>query len=91
MERKYKTVNGIKVKLIDEKTRKIIDRAGDIDAQVRAASRLGVLDREFYEKLIRGLRSDKFLKFVLMFGIYCSYGLVYYEMGILATCTIFGF
>ena len=89
MERKYRTVNGIKVKLVDEKTRKIIERAGDIEAQVKAADRLGVLDRDFYNKLLRGLRSDRFLKSVVTLGLYFSYGLLYYELGLLAICTIF--
>jgi len=89
VERKYRTVNGIKVKVVDEKTRKIIERAGDIEAQVKAADKLGVLDREFYNKLLRGLRSDRFLRGVVALGLYLSYGLLYYELGILAIYTIF--
>ena len=50
-ERRYKTVNGIKTKEIDEATRKIIERAGNIDQQIMKAAELKVLDEKHYKRL----------------------------------------
>jgi hypothetical protein len=49
-------VNGIKTKRIDENTRKIIERAGDVEAQVLKAHDIDVLDREHYKKINRALK-----------------------------------
>ena len=60
-----KTVNGIKVKDVDERTRAIISRAGDIEEQVLKTIELDVLDKEFYSKFFNGLRRKGEIKQVL--------------------------
>lgn len=54
--RRYKTVNGIKTKEIDEATRKVIERAGNIDAQFMKAAELNVLDEKHYKKIFPVLK-----------------------------------
>ena len=52
-----KTVNGIKTKEIDERTRKIIERAGTIDQQILKAAKLKVLDEDHYKKILPVLKN----------------------------------
>ncbi len=76
------TVNGIKVKKVDEKTRKQIERAGDIAAQVCKAAELNVLDTKHYDEVIRGLnQTPKFRKMILLISMYCIYGFSLLTLG----------
>jgi len=76
------TVNGIKVKEVDEKTRKQIERAGDIAAQICKAAELNVLDTKHYDEVIRGLnQTPKFRKIVMMISMYCIYGFSLLTLG----------
>lgn len=76
------TVNGIKVKEVDEKTRSIIARSGDIAAQVCKAAELNVLDTKHYDGVIRGLKQNqKFRKIIVMISLYCIYGFSLLNIG----------
>ena len=76
------TVNGIKVKDIDEKTRSIISRSGDIAQQVRKASELNVLDENHYKGILRGLKKDpKFKKMIMLISLYGIYGFSLLNIG----------
>ncbi len=69
------TVNGIKVKEVDEKTRSIISRSGDIAEQVIKASELNVLDEAHYKGILQGLKkAPKFKQMILLISMYCIYG-----------------
>lgn len=77
-----KTVNGIKVKEIDEKTRAIISRAGGIEAQILKARELNVLDVDHYTKVIKGLKQDpKFRKTITLISLYAIYGFSLLNIG----------
>ena len=68
---RYKTVNGIRlIAPVDEKTRKSIERSGDLVAQVKKAETLGLLDKKHYEKLIKAYKM-----FVLLSYAICYVGL----------------
>ena len=83
------TVNGIKVKEVDEKTRKQIERAGDLAAQICKAAELNVLDTEHYDKVIQGLNQNpKFRKIVIMISMYCIYGFSLLTLGNYALCML---
>jgi len=76
------TVNGIKVKEVDEKVRKQIERAGSIEKQVMKAMELNVLDTSHYTGVIRGLRKNpKFGKLILLISMYCIYGFSLVNIG----------
>lgn len=80
-----RTVNGIKVKDIDEKTRSIILRAGDIESQVLKAAELNVLDEGYYSKFIQGLRkANKIRSLLLLICLYSTYGFCLVNIGKMA-------
>jgi len=69
------TVNGIKVKDVDEKTRSIIARAGGIEQQILKASELNVLDKDHYTRVLNGLKKDpRFRQLITLISLYCIYG-----------------
>ncbi len=76
------TVNGIKVKEVDEKTRSQIARAGDIEKQIIKASELNVLDTKHYAKVIQGLKKDpKFRQLITLVSCYMIYGFSLVRIG----------
>jgi len=76
------TVNGIKVKGVDDKTRHQIERAGNLEAQILKAAELNVLDNDHYKKVIRGLRKNpRFGKMILMISMYAIYGFSLLNLG----------
>lgn len=56
MSKKYRTVNGIKTKPIDEKLRQEIRRAGNLEDQMKRAADYKVLDEDYYNKIARILK-----------------------------------
>lgn len=56
MGKKYRTVNGIKTKPVDEKLRQEIRRAGNLEEQMRKAADYNVLDEDYYNKIARILK-----------------------------------
>ena len=78
-----KTVNGIKLKKeIDETTRSIITRSGDIEAQVLKAAELDILDTDYYKKFLRGLKKAK--PYVSLAILYATYGFCLVNIGKIA-------
>ena len=76
------TVNGIKVKDVDDKTRHQILRAGDIEAQILKAAELKVLDTKHYDKVIRGLKKDpRFRQLITLVSCYMIYGFSLVRIG----------
>ena len=76
------TVNGIKVKGVDDKTRHQIERAGNLEAQIVKAAELNVLDVDHYKKVLRGLKKNpRFGKIILLISMYCIYGYSLLNLG----------
>ena len=69
---KHKTVNGIRlIAPVDDRTRKQIERAGGLVAQVKEAEKLGLLDKKHYERIIKAFKVFSLISYAICYVGFC--------------------